>query len=122
MYKILASIEKYVTGNSTKIIIFVSVIVVLNFLEKFPYINTFLAFPYAWNSLLILFVFGVVLFRLDEVFSFKASLVFLLTSAGLSIFGKDTVAQAVGNIAFYLLCLGCIQTVIRLWRIKNKQV
>jgi vacuolar-type H+-ATPase subunit I/STV1 len=119
MYKILASIEKYITGNSTKIIIFVSAIVVLNFLEKFPYLNTFLAFPYAWNSLLILFVFGVVLFRLDEAFSLSSSLVFLALSAVLSVFGKDTVAQAVGNIAFYLLCLGSIQTVIRLWRDKK---
>lgn len=114
--------EKYVMEHSTKIIIFVSAIVLLNFLEKFPYFNTFLAFPYAWNTLLILFVFGVVLFQLDEAFSLSLALVFLLICMILSIFGKDTVAEAVGDIAFYLLCLGSIQTGIHSWRDKNKQI
>ncbi len=93
--------------------------VVINFLDKFPYFNTFLSFPYPWNSLLLLFFLIVALFKPNETFSFGIALLCLVITAVFSIFGKDSLSQAVGNLVYCLLWFGFLQIITSKWRLKK---
>ncbi|MBI5613788.1 hypothetical protein HY947_02600 [Candidatus Gottesmanbacteria bacterium] len=103
---------EFVAKNGSKLIVFTLAVVLLIFLEKFPYLNILLSYPFTWNLFVILFFLLVVLFKPTESFSFFSSLVFLCFSAIFSIFRKDMAAQGVGNIAVYLLIFGFLQIVL----------
>lgn len=113
---IMNKLYVYMNKNFNQIIVLVVATVFLGFLEKFPYLNTFLSSPYPWNSFLLLFLLTIILFRLTEVFTFGIAFTFLCIAMVLSVFGKDMVAQSVGKIVYYLLWFGFLQMVIRLWR------
>jgi hypothetical protein len=116
MDKLLQSIERFVSRNSAKILICIVVMVGLSFLEKFPYLNTFLSFPYPWNSLLILSIVIVVVFKLREEFFFGLAFALSLIAALLAIFGKDTIAQAIGNTIYCLVGAGLVLIIFQsLW-------
>ncbi len=119
MEKLNLKIQKFIVDNFTNIMILLIAMVVLNFLEKFPYFNTFLSFPYPWNSFLLLFLLTVVLFKLNETFSFGTALVCLTIASAFSIFGRDSLAQAVGTIVYVLLWFGLLQMAVRMWRTRN---
>lgn len=116
---IIKQINRFIRTNMTKVILLTVVMVTLIFLAQFPYFNSLIGYPYAWNSLLILFIFSVAIFRLDETFSFGAAFIFLIISAILFLLRKDTFAQTIGNIVYYLLWFGSIQTAVHIWRGKK---
>ena len=115
MHKIYRDIQAFISGNLIKIFILLSAMVFLGFFEKFPYLNTFLSFPYPWNSFLLLFILSVILFKLNEVHSFSIALFLIGVAVILCIFGKETVAQSVGVIVYYLLWFGLIQMIVGCW-------
>lgn len=120
MHNIYLSIQYFISGNLNKVIILLIAAVTINFLKDFPYINTFLAFPYPWNSFLLLFLLTVVLFRLNETFTFRLALLLLGIAAVLSLFGKHIIAQTIGTIVYSLLWFGFIQMVFHLWTTKRE--
>ena len=120
MNKRLLRIQKFVSFNSSKFIIFTLAVVVLNFFDNFPYLNTLLTYPFTLNVLIFLFLLLVILFKLNESFSFSISLVLIFISACLSVFRKDSAAQSVGTISYYLLWFGLVQMVFRNYMNKNE--
>ncbi len=111
MNNILTRFQRFVSQNSSKFIIITLIVVLLNFLDKFPYLNTLLIYPFTLNLLIFLFLLLVIIFKLRESFSFFTALVFIFFSACLSVFRKDSAAQSVGNISYYLLWFGLVQMI-----------
>ncbi len=109
----LKIIFQFISRNQSKFVILLLTVAVLDYIAKFPYFSTFLLFPYPWNSIIIVWVVTAVLFRPDERFSFGTALVLLCTILVLSVFGKGTLVEALGNGVYYLLLLGFIQTAVR---------
>ena len=114
------TIQKFIVNNLTNITILLISMVVLSFLEKFPYFNTFLSFPYPWNSLLLLFLLTVALFKLNETFSFGVALLFLSIACAFSIFGKDSIAEKLGTMVYFLIWFAVVQMIVGRWRLGNK--
>lgn len=112
-------ISNFVTKNIAKIIVLLSATIFLEFMEKFPYMNILLSFPYRWNSFLLISLLAILLFKLNERHTFKVALFLLGISVVLSVFGKETVAQSVGKIVYYLLWFGSIQMIIAFVRLKK---
>lgn len=79
----------------------------INFLSKLPYFNIFLS-PLV--SLIFIWIMAVILLRLSADVSFLVSLVLLFITPVISIFRNDSMAEQVGNIVYFLLLIGFIQT------------
>lgn len=113
--------QKFIHRNITNILILLIVMVVLNFLEKLPYFNTFLSFPHSWNSLFILFFLTVTLFKLKETFTFGLTLLFLGIACFFSIFNKASITEKIGTIVYFLMWFALLQIIVAAWIQKNEK-
>lgn len=109
-------INGFIRTNMIKILFLTIIMVMLIFIAQFPYFNSLIGYPYAWNSLVILYLFSVFIFRLEATFSFRIAFIFLIISGFFLLIQKNSFAQTIGNIVYYILWFGSIQTAIQLWR------
>lgn len=105
-------ILRFISSNQSKFIILLLSVAALDYIAKFPYFNTFLLFPYPWNSLIILWIITAILFRLGEAFSFGTAFVLLCMIMILSVFGRNNLAETLGNGVYGLLLLGYIEMIV----------
>ncbi len=120
MNNLFTSFKKLIANNLVIITIILAVTIILNYLALFPYFSSYLLFPHTWNLFIIIFLLIVLLFNLNETFSFCLSFIFLGLTVLLTAIGKDSLAESIGNIVYSLLLFGVIQMIISRWRSSRK--
>lgn len=100
-------LKKYFLLHNPHFLLIFVIIVLINFLSKLPYFNIFLS---PWVSLIFIWVLAVIILRLRAGASFFASLVLMLIAPVFFILKNDLVAEQLGNIVYFLLLIGFIQT------------
>lgn len=105
-------IAEGIKKNQWRILVFLLIVTLVDMLGRLPYLNIFLNYPYPLNSFAILWISGVILFHLDEQFTFGCAFILLCGSFVLTIFGRTSSAETVGNAVYALLLFGFVQILV----------
>lgn len=108
------NINKKIESNQLRIIIFISLILVLEILSKLPYANTLLT---PANMLWITSAILLFIFRLSTRFFFLVPIVFLLAGIVFILIGMS--AENIGIAVYVLLLIGIIKSVFAYMREEN---
>ena len=94
------------THGSSLLFIFVTGLL-LYFLSGLPYFNILFS---SGVSLMIIWIIAVIFLKLSANVSFLISLILIIIALAISIFRNDAMAEQIGNMVYFLLLTGFLQT------------
>ncbi len=111
----MLDIKKIILSYNFRLVKLAGIVILITF-STFPYFNLILS-----QQIIILFLLVILLsaLKLSFKFLFGIALVFIVFSVVISLLSLDATAEKLGNYAYILLFVGCLQSFVQYLRNEN---